>query len=56
MSLWHVDYFKLKTIKAQKTQEEPLNKDIDIENGLEDMAGGGGSWGEVRVASTYIHF
>ena len=24
MSLWHVDYFELKTIKAQKTQEEML--------------------------------
>ena len=22
MSLWHIDYFKVKTIKAQKTQEE----------------------------------
>ena len=21
-SLWHVDYFKMKTIKAQKTQKE----------------------------------
>ena len=24
MPLWHVDYCELKTIKAQKTQEEPL--------------------------------
>ena len=24
ISLWHVDYFKLKTIEAQKTQEETL--------------------------------
>ena len=24
------------------------NKDVDIENGPEDMAGGGESWGEVR--------
>ena len=24
MSLWHADYFKLKPIKAQKTQEETL--------------------------------
>ena len=30
------------------------NKDADIENGLEDMGWGGGSWGEVREASTYI--
>ena len=22
--LWHVDYFELKIVKAQKTQEEPL--------------------------------
>ena len=32
------------------------NKDVDIENGLEDTEWGGGSWGEVRVASTYIHY
>lgn len=24
MSLWHVDYFKLKTVKVQKAQEEIL--------------------------------
>ena len=24
ISLWHVDYFQLKTIKTQKTQEEHL--------------------------------
>ena len=24
MSLWHADYFELKTIKSQKTQEEYL--------------------------------
>ena len=23
VSLWHADYFKLRTIKAQKSQEEP---------------------------------
>ena len=23
--LWHTDYFKLKTIRVQKFQEEPLN-------------------------------
>ena len=34
---------------------EGRNKDVEIENGLED-AGGGGSGGEVRVASTYIHY
>ena len=24
VSLWHMDYFELKTIKAQRTQEESL--------------------------------
>ena len=26
--LWHVDYFELKKIKTQKTQEEPLNSPL----------------------------
>ena len=32
------------------------NKKVDIENGLEDTGGGGGSWVKVRVAWTYIHY
>ena len=32
------------------------NKDTDIENGLEDMGRERGSWGEVRVALTCIHY
>ena len=32
------------------------NKDVDIENGVEDTGWGGGSWGKVRVTSTYIHY
>ena len=31
------------------------DKDVDIENALEDTGQGEGSWGEVRVASTYVH-
>ena len=30
--LWHVDYFKLKTIKAQKTQEETDLPDNGLKN------------------------
>ena len=33
------------------------NKDVDIENGLGWGHGvEGGIWGDVRVASTYIHY
>ena len=32
------------------------NKDVDLENGLEDMGWGGGSWGKVRVSLTYIRY
>ena len=33
-----------------------MNKEVDIENGLEDTVGGLGILGQLRVALTYIHY
>ena len=33
-----------------------MNKDADVENGLEDTGVVVGSWEEVRVALLYIHY
>lgn len=51
--LWHVDYFELKIIKAQLTQEEPFTPPSPA-NCLKNLDGGG-CWSRKRTISRGSH-